>query len=234
MAGNAAVTSVNRDEMLRYLGYAGQQFDTELQQRVEQAASQCEQNNAPRCVHVAYPIDRTHTEPDRVVLTGCDLVLEGSSIGRHLSGACEVVLLACTLGAASELTLRRLSATSPTDAMLYSAAASSLVEAVADESQAAIAQEAAQRGLYVGSRFSPGYGDFPLDIQPAFLGVLDASRRIGLTATRDNLLVPTKSITAVIGLFDTELPPESTCTSCESCPVEGHCLLALQGRTCHG
>ena len=106
------------------------------------------------------------------------LVLEGRDIARHLDGACEAVLMACTLGAESERALRLRTATSPTDALLYGAAASALVEAAADAEESRIVAEAAARGLRTNFRYSPGFGDLPLAVQPAFLAALDAPRRI--------------------------------------------------------
>ncbi len=55
-------------------------------------------------------------------------------------------------------------------------------------------------------RFSPGYGDCPLSAQRSIVNsVLNATRLIGLTVTPTSLLIPTKSVTAVIGLFDGEV-----------------------------
>ena len=51
-------------------------------------------------------------------------------------------------------------------------------------------------------RFSPGYGDFPLEYQRELLGVLDAAKRIGLTLTDSLLMAPSKSVTAVIGVYE--------------------------------
>ena len=49
-------------------------------------------------------------------------------------------------------------------------------------------------------RFSPGYGDMPIEIQVDILQLLDASRRLGMVLTESNLMIPTKSITALIGM----------------------------------
>ena len=169
-----------------------------------------------------------------MALAGCGLVLEGRDIARHLDGACEAVLMACTLGAESERALRLRTATSPTDALLYGAAASALVEAAADAEESRIVAEAAARGLRTNFRYSPGFGDLPLAVQPAFLAALDAPRRIGLAATAGNLLVPTKSVTAVVGLFEGEPSNAAARSTCASCALAGRCALRDQGRTCHG
>ena len=269
-AGGAAL-SLDRDEALRYLGYADQKLDAQLLARFEELASACERELRPACASASFPVDEALTrwggeggengegdEGPQVVLAGCGLVLPGRDIARHLRGAREVALLACTLGAACERELRKHAAISPTDALLYGAAASALVEAAADACDAAVASQAAARGLRASARYSPGYGDLPLSVQPAFLKALDATRRIGLSVTAGNLLVPTKSVTAVIGLFDearadgggssgardanrggardgaSGRAPVRAHADCATCPAREGCLLKGKGRTCHG
>ncbi|MBC2890084.1 vitamin B12 dependent methionine synthase [Gordonibacter massiliensis (ex Traore et al. 2017)] len=225
---------VDRAEALRYLGYEGQELDADLERRFDEAVAACERDLRARCVHAVFPVDAARSGADRVALAGCGLVLEGRDIERHLDGACEVALMACTLGAESERALRLRAATSPTDALLYDAAASALVEAAADAEEARIVSDAAARGLRTNFRFSPGFGDLPLAVQPAFLAALDASRRIGLSVTSANLLVPAKSVTAVVGLFAGEPPAGSARSTCASCGLVESCSLRSQGRTCHG
>jgi cobalamin-dependent methionine synthase I len=49
-------------------------------------------------------------------------------------------------------------------------------------------------------RFSPGYGDFPLSYQRVLIDLLDAPRVLGVSVTPSDLLVPVKSVTAVVGI----------------------------------
>ena len=153
-----------------------------------------------------------------------------------------VVLLAVTLGTQSEMLLRRERALSATDGLLADACASSLVEQAANVLNAHIVEEAAARNLAATSRFSPGYGDLPLSCQPAFLAASGADRALGIHATAAHLLVPTKSITAVIGLRShpnsareggaSTAPTEGM--RCSTCPLADTCALRAQGRTCYG
>ena len=46
-------------------------------------------------------------------------------------------------------------------------------------------------------RRSPGYGDLPLALSRTILAELDAPRKIGVSITDSNLLVPSKSVTAI-------------------------------------
>lgn len=82
----------------------------------------------------------------------------------HMKGAAGVALLSCTVGMASERAITRYQATSPTEALFYSACASALVEACANRVEAEVVAEASEAGLRTNWRFSPGYGDAPLSM----------------------------------------------------------------------
>lgn len=154
-------------------------------------------------------------------------MLPGRDIARHVEGCTRVVLLAVTLGAQSEMLLRRERALSATDGLLVDACASSLVEQAANVLNAHIVEEATARNLAATSRFSPGYGDLPLSCQPAFLVASGADRALGIHATAAHLLVPTKSITAVIGLRS---HPNSARRRRKHRPYGGDALLHLPRR----
>ena len=224
---------LDRIKALRCLGYAGQVLDTELADRFEEAAQACERTLAPRSVWRLFSLDGVADRPAGVWLEGVKEPLEGDDITAHLRGASGVVLMACTLGSAYEQEYRRRAALSPTDGLLFAAAASALVDAGADVVEGQIARFAEEQGLLINRRYSPGYGDFPLAMQKVVLGALDAPRRIGLTVTADCVLIPTKSITAVIGMFKGTVS-DAVRMSCETCTLHGRCVLAERGSTCHG
>ena len=102
----------------------------------------------------------------------------------------------------------------------------------ADAAEADVVAEAAARGLHCGTRFSPGYGDLPLSTQPVLLGALDAGRLLGITLSPALLMSPTKSVTAVVGLF--ERPRPGVRISCAGCPCRDFCVLLRAGSTCRG
>ena len=72
----------------------------------------------------------------------------------------------------------------------------------------------------------------PMQTQPVLLDALDARRRLGITLSPTLLMTPTKSVTAVVGMFDA--PQPSTHASCADCFCRAFCnLRATTGRTCH-
>lgn len=263
---------VDRNEVLRYLGYAGQAMEPGLLGRIDAIIDRCEQDLSPKSivgyfgivVHGADAADPSGgvgcaggaEEPCSesecaggaeepcgetqcadglayVDVAGASLRLPGFDIVRHLRGARECALFACTLGARSEQELARLNIANPLDALVYDAACSALIERVADATEARIVAEAAERGLHANWRYGPGYGDLPLSVQPQFLSVLKAFETIGLSVTDTDLLLPTKSITAIVGLFDAP-PAAEKPRVCESCNMKDFCTLRAKGRVCHG
>lgn len=214
----------NAEEALGYLGYAGQHLDEGMRDRIQAAQSLCE-GFAPRGVFASF-------EPGSLDLPGAD-------IAAHLDGASRVVAMAVTIGAQSERMLRQEMALSATDGMLLDAFASSMAEDAARLLHEKVSTWAAAQGLHAGGRFSPGYGDLPLEVQPLLLDALGADRLLGLSLTPANLLVPAKSVTAIIGLFP-EAPVSDHVADaasrqvCDNCDRRQTCPIYREGRICHG
>lgn len=201
----ALAASVRRREAWALLGHRGQPVDDELTSRLEEAAVLCERELAPRGIFRVFPVCATE---GGIAVTGTNLVLPGESIARHLRGCAHAALMAVTLGPTSEMVLRRETAVSATGGMLADACASSLVEQAAGVLNGFVDEAAARRGCASTWRFSPGYGDLPLSVQGPFLEALDAGRALGVMLTAANMLVPSKSITAIVGFRDPALRGE--------------------------
>ena len=127
-----------------------------------------------------------------------DILLSGQDIRRHLDGCERCVLLAATLGAQADTLIRRAQIIDMNRALWLDAAASAAIEAVCDAAQASLSA-ALHRGLT--ARFSCGYGDLPLAAQGAMLELLDAPRKIGLTLGESGMMIPLKSVTALMGIL---------------------------------
>ena len=151
---------LDRDEALGYLGYGDQELDCELAARFVAIAKECEETLSPAYSWAAFAIERNVPDGEGagVYLSGTFARLEGTSMAAHMEGAAGVALLSCTAGMASERAIARYQATSPTEALFYSACASALVEACANRVEAEVVAEASEAGLRTNWRFSPGYG----------------------------------------------------------------------------
>ena len=227
------VTSVDRAEVLRYMGYAGQKLTDELDACIDEVVAHCLDVARPAGSWEVFDVaGREPTEEDlpAVQLAGTSLQLVGESMKKHMAGAVAVGVMAVTAGMGIERELRRLSLTDPVAQVVFDAAGTATVERAADACEASIVATAAERGLYTNFRFSPGYGDMPLATQPMLLSTLDAQRRLGITLSKSLLMTPTKSVTAVIGLFAE--PQPSSHASCADCLCRDFCCILRPGRPC--
>lgn len=146
--------------------------------------------------------------------------IEGNSIIKHLSGCDKVACIAVTVGEAVEQEVtNRFASGSYLSSILLDAAATAAVEQAADLLEKAIAREVARDSYKMRWRFSPGYGDWKLDNQRDFFAITGASE-IGMMLTSAMMLIPRKSVTAIIGLEkvvgdDNSVYVKKSCANCK-------------------
>ena len=106
------------------------------------------------------------------------------------------VYLCGTLGAAFDAWQRRLAALSGADAYFSQQIGLDAVEREMDRIEAE-ARASLAEGETLMPRRSPGYGEMPLSLSREIVDRLEATRRIGVAVTDSDLLVPSKSVTAI-------------------------------------
>ena len=205
------ISDISRREIYRYLGYRGIEPSEEIARRVEECLVRMMEAVTPR-----YAAKRLAVSFPEEGL--CDFgVFRVNSRGlfRNLSGCSQVYLMAATIGLGVDRLIARANVSDVTAAAIYQAAGAAAVEAWSDEVNEKLLQEAREEGLFGRPRFSPGYGDFSLEHQKDFSRVLEMPR-IGITLSDSLLMTPSKSVTAVIGLSETDRRcPVSGCEGCE-------------------
>lgn len=217
------LTELNLDEALRYMGCPPDQADPATLALVRSCGEELLAAIRPRWTHRV--LDLTF-EAEGLRLG--PLLLPGESLKQHLAGCCRGVLFCATLGVEADNLIRRSQVTDMARAFALDACAAAAVEQVCD----AIEEELKNQfpGCFFPSRFSPGYGDLPLDVQSALLSLLDAPRKVGLTATASHILLPRKSVTAILGVADQ--PLEKRLRSCSDCPARDSCVYRKTGGHC--
>ena len=218
---DAKLTGIDRDQVLRYLGCRGaydEALEAELQRRTGVLKAEAE----PRAVWKLFPL-----LPD-FSLAGACFRLEGESVRALLKDCDQVILMAATLGNSVERLIRRTQAVDMAGALMLDACGSAAIENVCDNLCADLAAEFAPR--YLTDRFSPGYGDMPLSQQRELFAALDVTRRIGVTLTDSGLMLPQKSVTALIGVSDR--PQVMRPRGCAACSLHDTCAYRKDGKHC--
>ena len=211
--------AVDLRQAARYFGARGE-TDAATQGLLERCAAPLLTAATPRAVWLEADCDelrRAH-------------ILQGEDIERHLAGCDRAVLLAVTLGPGVDAQIRRAGVGDIAAAVASDAIGSALAEQAADAAEAELRQWAAREGLYLTGRFSPGYGDWPLAVQPLVAAALDTSRRAGLCVTDNDLMTPRKSITALLGV--SRHPVRGQLAGCGHCVLNTRCEYRKRGITC--
>ena len=201
---------IRRREVWRYLGYQGAAPQPAEQQKIEAVIAQLERVVAPRHIYLE---KACRAERDGVVIEG--ILFPSALLARNLAGCQGVILMAATLGAEADLQVRRYQARSMAEAAIAQAVCAELLECYLDGVCQEIAGEKEKAGLFLRPRYSPGYGDLALEAQRDFFALLDCRRRLGVSLTDGNMMTPTKSVTAFIGLSHTCRRGEKS--GCQAC-----------------
>ena len=212
--------AIDRSTALRYMGASGWQPDAATTALLNRAEAKILSAATPRAAVRRLP---------RAVFPPPDLDC-GTDLTRHLQGCDAVLLMAATLGSQVDSLLRRLELTDIAMAAAADALSSVLLEQVCDELEAEWRNKFLSDGLYLTGRYAPGYGDCPLELNDELCLAVDTVRGCGLAVTRQHLLAPRKSTTAILGIADHLVT--GTLARCTTCHLREACAFRKRGTTC--
>lgn len=223
--------NVDKREIYRYLGYQGRVPDENVLREVDRCLEELREAVTPRFVYRQYPIERffwdnierpfLDEKPGTELLSIAGMKIQSRSLCRNLRDCKSAYLMAATLGIGPDRLIARASVAKMSRAVILQAAAAAMIEAWCDEVNQKIIKEAEDQGLYCRPRFSPGYGDFSLEYQKDFAQILRIQKEIGVSLTQSLLMMPSKSVTAVIGL--SPVKKECALHGCEVCSKAEEC-----------
>ena len=211
------------DEALRYLGV--RRPDETLRLQMQRIADELSETLQPRYSWRVFSLQQT---AEGWLVPELALRISGRSADRMLQTSHHLIILAATLGSAFDAKLRELQHRSMAQAVMTDACGSAFIEAVCNQAEQEIAARLPEQ--YLTDRFSPGYGDLPLALQSALLAAVDAERRTGITLLESQLMNPSKSVTALIGVSDQ--PQQARIRGCAYCQLAADCMLRKRGVSC--
>lgn len=200
-----------KKEAIRYLGYGKNAVDAQTLALIEESFLNLQSAAGRKSIYRIFDLS---LEDEKNIRFG-NLEVTSKSLGKNLLGCDRIVLFGATLGVGVDQLLFRTSKTDMARTVVLQACAAALLEEYCDACQDAIAEELKKEGRYLRPRFSPGYGDFSIEYQKYVIRMLDSAKTIGLTITDSLMMVPSKSVTAVIGAGT--LPIRCHRQGCEAC-----------------
>lgn len=183
--------SLNRKEMLRYMGGCAEDL---LEDCLAEAVGVLTYKACYSIVNVSVKGDEVKT--DFAAVTSKDLA-------KDLKDCTGAVIFAATVGVGIDRLISKYSRVTPARALCLQAIGSERVESLCDEFEAKIKktlwESTEGEELFFRPRFSPGYGDLPLEFQSDVFRLLECHKHIGVCLGASYLMSPSKSVTAIIG-----------------------------------
>lgn len=186
---------LNRREILRYMKCAESTKETDA--LVERCLAEASDKLTYKVCYCRLPIVRRSES----LIDFSFATVESRDVAKYLDRCNEIILMSATVGIEIDRLILKYSRLSPSSAVCMQAIGAERIEALCDSLCDELKSSLKQEGKTLKPRFSPGYGDLPLSFQKDIFRVLEPEKRIGLTLNTSLLMSPTKSVTAIIGIY---------------------------------
>ncbi|RDY23016.1 Vitamin B12 dependent methionine synthase, activation domain protein [Romboutsia maritimum] len=215
-----SLIDINQDEVLRYLEYKGQEISKELIEIINECRDFTKQRINPRYILRVYSLKHKSENSKRseiIKLEGTNINLESRDLYDLLKNCNKCIVMAATLGIEIEREIRKYSYQNLTKGIIIDACATTAIEEICDLIQSEIKIKLLKDGKYITQRYSPGYGDLSIFKNIDIINLLDSSKEIGLTITQNGIMIPRKSVIAIIGISDSvTIHNTKSCKNCKN------------------
>lgn len=188
---------VDKKEILRYMGCKTP--DENILSLLEECLSEAMPTLSYAVSYSVYPIKYKK-----------DISSDG--LLKHLSDSDEIIIFAATIGVGIDRLISKYSRISPTKAVVFQAIGTERIEALCD----VFCNEMKKKYGSITNRFSPGYSDWDIKDQKLIISVTDATKNLGICLNDSFLMSPSKSVTAVVGIKNTETEEKNPCENCDN------------------
>lgn len=142
------------------------------------------------------------------------------ALAKNLKNCKEAIIFVATLGMEFEKKLRFFSASAPSDALIFQAIGTELLECYCDSITKNIFLKDYPENFGVNPRFSPGYGDLGMEAQKEIFKILKPEKEIGAYLTESLMMIPSKTVSAIVGITDSSAYTKSGCLNCSKVDCE--------------
>ena len=186
---NYAAPDINMREIMRYSGIGAK--GAELDGLVLECLEEAQDKLSYKVCYCVLPVKISGKTVDFGVFE-----VESGDLAKNLEGCTRAVIFAASIGVEFDRLIRKHSILAPSKSVIFQGIGAERAESLCD----VFCNEIAHEYIGVKPRFSPGYGDFPLEVQRDIFRILKPEQRIGITLTESLLMVPSKSVTAIMGI----------------------------------
>lgn len=178
-------------EILRYLRTNSRVDDERLLGLIDDCCREVNSCVRPKTIHRIFDCEVTENS----VIIG-DFIFSSKRLAQNMAGCKKVCLFGATLGTECDRLLRTYTSSDIARTTVLQACLASKIEEICDS----LEDELRAQGYSLRQRYSPGYFDLDITENKKLFELMDITKRIGLTITDTCQMVPSKSVTAFIGI----------------------------------
>lgn len=184
----AAEINIDPKEVAVYLGYYSAETDKNTDKLITECTEEFLNVADFRACYTEVPVTDGKIDLGFRKI-GCN------SLKKNLDGCDSAYIFAATTGIESHRLIERNGIISPLRGIVTDCVGSAAIEAFCDKINLSFENCECLR-----PRFSPGYGDMPLECQKDIIEFLQTKKNIGMSLTESLMMIPVKSVTAIIGI----------------------------------
>ncbi len=183
---------MNKQDVLRHMHISPINCSENMITIIDSSIDKILNSTAPKTLYRIFNCDVSENE---TVIN--NIVFKSKNLSENLSGCKKVVVFGATLGIECDRLIQRSIITDTVKALALQASATIRIEEICDllEEEIKLAYK-----INLRKRFSPGYGDLDICEQKKLFSLIELTKRIGITLTDTYEMIPSKSVTAFIGI----------------------------------
>ena len=206
-----AEINIDPEEVAVYLGY----YSVKPDETVSSISCGCT-DEFLNCANFIACFEKVPVKIDNGVDLGFMKVCS-KSLEKNLDGCDYAYIMAATTGIDAHRLIEKNAIISPLKGMVTDCIGSAAIESFCDKINFSLCENPD----FLRPRFSPGYGDLCIDCQKKITDFLCTNKNIGLSLTESFMMIPKKSVTAIIGIGKEKNKCKGNgCMTCksENCP----------------
>lgn len=226
-----SLLQIDRKEVLRYLQYRNQTLSENMEEEINKCINITKKIVNPRYICKTYSIEKHDIDNKNVIcLKGSNIRFESKDIYKLFDKCDECILISATLGLEIEKEIRKLTYTNLSKGLIVDACATTAIEEACDIVQDNIEKELLKENKHITMRYSPGYGDLSIEKNIDIINILNSQKEIGLTVTDSGIMIPRKSVVALIGVSKKGI--KKVKKSCDNCSNKHNCKFKREAKIC--
>lgn len=184
---------ISMNQVARYAGIKGNDIPDSINALIEKCMPIVKEASKYKACYLEVPVSQDNDTVDFDYFC-----VKSKNLSSVLRGCKKAIIVAATIGIEVDMLIKRAEVTSKAEALILNSIAIASIEEYMFLLNGFFGEQYSSQKLR--PRFSPGYGDVPLELQKELLQVLDSKRKIGVALNDSLLMTPSKSVTAIIGI----------------------------------